>query len=468
VKPWLLEAAPSSVLAAVSTLHVALALIRKHRSADPMRGWQLASLSALFAVSAWVWTSPRDLAVGGGAHLVWFAISASLGGRRPAAVARPATRPVSAAPPGVRVAAPAAAAAPKQRGFAPTPVLAVFDETPEIRTFRLVRPEGYEFRAGQFITLQVQIDGHPITRCYSISSGPEARGYLEISVKRQGVVSSTLHSTVRPGSTLSIRPPAGAFVYPKGDDRPLVLVSGGVGCTPMISMLRHAVACEPSRPVVYLFSGKKEEDIAFRQELGLLSRRHPQVRIVIALTQAGGGPQFYAGRIDENLVRQVVPDPLQSLFYICGPQAMIEGTKALLARLAVPAAQVRSEAFAAAVAGARAAVPVPAPEPAREEEEAVTVAAIARPASGATACVRLAVSGKTVTLTSGQTLLEAAETVRVEIPNVCRAGVCGSCKTRLVSGDVECTADVMEDSDRDEGYVFPCVAWAKGDCVLEA
>ncbi len=73
-----------------------------------------------------------------------------------------------------------------------------------------------------------------------------------------------------------------------------------------------------------------------------------------------------------------------------------------------------------------------------------------------------------MTLASGQTLLEAAEAARVEIPNVCRAGVCGTCKTRLLSGEVECTADVMEDSDRDGGYTFPCVAWAKGDCVLEA
>ena len=116
-------------------------------------------------------------------------------------MARPVTaqtaRPGAAAP----------AAAPKQRGFLPTPVLAVFDETPEIRTFRIARPEGYEFHAGQFITVQVQLDGRPVTRCYSISSGPEARGYLEISVKRQGSVSSTLHSTVRPGSTLSVRPP---------------------------------------------------------------------------------------------------------------------------------------------------------------------------------------------------------------------------------------------------------------------
>jgi ferredoxin-NADP reductase len=456
-----LSPAPSSVLAAVSTFHIALALIRKHRCPNPRRGLALGAVSACFAVVAWVRPSPHDLAIGVGAHLVWFAVSGLLGGRA-------AARPVSPAP---RVAVPPAtprpaesAPAPKPRGFSPAPVLAVFDETPEIRTFRVARPEGFEFRPGQFLTVQVQLDGRPVTRCYTISSSPGALGYLEISVKRQGLVSSMLHSTVRPGSTLAVRPPAGGFLYPQGDDRPLVLVSGGVGCTPMISMLRHAVACDPSRPVVYLFSAKTEADIAFRHELALVARRHPQVRVVIALTRSSGSPQFYAGRIDEKLIRQVVPDPSQSLFYVCGPLAMIDGTKALLGRLGVPAAQVRSEAFEAAVASARAAAP--APEPASHEVRA-PVPVVAGPARGGAARVQLSVSGKTVTLARGQTLLEAAEAVSVEIPNSCRAGVCGTCRTRVVSGEVECEADAMVESDREQGYVFPCVAWAKGDCVLE-
>jgi ferredoxin-NADP reductase len=461
---WHLAAAPSSVLAAVSTIHIALALVRKHRSANARRGLLLGAISSGFAAAAWIYPAPRELAMGVAAHLVWFAISGMLGGKAPVKPVRPAARVASPAPTvAPRPASAAAVPAPKPRGFLPAPVLAVFDETPEIRTFRVARPEGFEFRAGQFLTVQVQIDGRPVTRCYSISSSPASRGYLEISVKRQGLVSSMLHSTIRPGSTLAVRPPAGAFFYPEGDDRPLVLVSGGVGCTPMISMLRHAIACEPSRPVVYLFSAKTEADIAFRHELALVARRHPQVRIVIALTRASGSPQFYAGRIDENLVRQVVPDAKQSLFYVCGPQAMIEGTKALLARLGVAPAQVRSEAFEAAVASARS-VPETGASGAPPEPVPVPV----RAGGAAVARVQLSVSGKTVALSNGQTLLEAAESARVEIPNVCRAGICGTCKTRLVSGDVECTADVMEDADREQGYVFPCVAWAKGDCVLEA
>ncbi len=470
---WTLPAS-SSILAAASTAHVALALVRKHHCATALRGWLLGAASAAFAATPWIWASPRDLAIGGAAHLLWFAASGTLAGhRRPAAAARPSPAPrpvgVPARPAPVAAAEPPVSAR-KPAGPLPTPVLAVFDETPEIRTFRMARPEGFEFRAGQFLTVQVQLDGRPATRCYSISSSPDARGYVEISVRRQGRVSGTLHSTVRPGSLLSIRPPAGAFVYPAADDRPLVLVSGGVGCTPMMSMLRHAVSREPARPVYYVHSAKTEEDIAFRQELALIARRHPQVRVVTALTRASTAGEHYPGRIDEGLLREVVPSPAESLFYVCGPAGMISGVKETLARMGVPAAQVRSEAFEAAVAASRAgASPVAAPAAVPAQAAArPELVAVRRAAPAAAPSLRLARSGKTAPAPPDQSLLEAAESAEVEIPNLCRSGTCGTCRTRLVSGEVDCTADVMDDDDRRGGYVFPCVAWAKSDCVLEA
>lgn len=467
---------PSSLLAAASTAHLALALIRKHQASTSVRGWLLALVSAGFAATPWIWASPRDLVIGGAAHLVWFVASGKLAGERRAGstrglvlVPRPAASPT-------RTAAPATATTPlpeprKPAGPVQTPVLAVFDETPEIRTIRMARPEGFEFQAGQFLTVQIQLDGRPATRCYSISSCPDARGYLEISVKRQGRVSGTLHSTVRPGSLLAIRPPAGSFVYPAGDDRPIVLVSGGVGCTPMMSMLRHAASREPARPVYYLHSAKTESDIAFRQELALLARRHPQVRIVTALTRASTAGEHYPGRIDANLLQEVVPSPAESLFYVCGPASMISGVKDTLARMGVPAAQVRSEAFEAAVAASRpSVVTAPAPAPAAVPAAATRpeLVAVRRAAPAGAVTLRLARSGKTAPVARDQSLLEAAESAEVEIPNLCRAGTCGTCRTRLLSGDVECTADVMDDEDRRGGYVFPCVAWARSDCALEA
>jgi ferredoxin-NADP reductase len=128
-------------------------------------------------------------------------------------------------------------------------VLAILDETRDIKTFRLARPEGLVFTAGQFVPVRVNINGQPHIRCYSISSSPDVRGYLEISVRRQGLVSSTLHSLLRPGASVSLGTPAGTFVYPAGDDRPIALLAGGVGITPLLSMLRHAVATDPLRPI---------------------------------------------------------------------------------------------------------------------------------------------------------------------------------------------------------------------------
>ena len=231
----------------------------------------------------------------------------------------------------------------------------------------------------------------------------------------------------------------------------------------MISMLRHAVACEPSRPIVYLFSAKTEKDIAFRHELGLIARRHPQVRIVIALTQAAGGPQFYAGRIDEKLVRQVVPDPLQCLFYVCGPQAMIEGTKALVARLGVPSSAGPQRGVRGGRGRARAAAPDPDPG------TPVPVASMAGPARAGAVRVRLERQRK-----DGRARERPDACSRRPRPRRWRSRTCAAREraARAKRGWYRATSSAWPTSWRTPtataGYTFPCVAWAKGDCVLEA
>ena len=174
-------------------------------------------------------------------------------------------------------------------------VLSVFDETPVIKTIRVARPEGFEFEAGQFVTVRIRVDGKEYARCYSISSAPCVRGYLEFSVRRQGLVSNALHATVRPGASLFVKAPAGAFRYPAGDDRPIVLLAGGIGITPLISMLRHAVATEPTRPVTLLYSARTEADFAFRDELVTAARRHPQVRVYFAVSGGSCRPVALSG-----------------------------------------------------------------------------------------------------------------------------------------------------------------------------
>jgi formate dehydrogenase gamma subunit len=251
-------------------------------------------------------------------------------------------------------------------GFFQVPVIAIVDQTHDIRSFHLARPRGFDFQAGQHLTVAVSVDGQRVSRCFSISSAPESGGYLEISVKRRGLASGVLHSTVGVGSLLSVGPPAGGFIYPAGDDRPLLLLAGGVGCTPLMSMLRHAVVRDPSRPVTYLLSVRTATEIAFRHELALLRRRHPQLRVGVTLTRENR-PGLSAGRIDEAFLRRAARDPENSLFYICGPTPMLEEMQRLLAGLGVPASQIRWEVFDNAVAASRAEAaeatrpPTPAP-----------------------------------------------------------------------------------------------------------
>jgi len=441
---------PSSALAFVTSIHLGFVVLRKHRLPPGVIPWALLP-SLFFCAAPWLFPPMGAVAAGLAIHLAWFVACEKLipvpaagpratagEGGRPAAAPDPAPRRPMAS--GVRS---------EPGGFTSVPVLVVLDESPSVRTFRLSRPPGFAFEAGQFLTVRAQVDGTPHVRCYSISSAPESTGYIEISVKRQGQVSAFLHATLRPGAQLQVKPPAGRFTYPAGDDRPIVLIAGGVGITPLISMLRHGVVADPGRPITLFYSARSRSELAFLDELEWLSGRHPHVRIVATVTEPGGGWQGHAGRIDAALIADHVTDLGQSVFLMCGPLDMIDAVRSGLLGMGVPEAQVRSEVFQAATAvGAR-----PSPE-------AAPAASVAR--------LALSRSGRAVDVAAGQTLLDAAEAAGADIPTLCRAGVCGTCRTRVVSGDVRCTSDALGERDRQAGFVLPCVTWPLGDCVLEA
>ncbi len=445
-------AVSSSAVAVATTVHLAVLLLRAHRNPPGRRFDILLAPSLMLAATPWLMPTTFGLAVGLALQLGWFCVCERLSGLP--------TEAAQAGPPRTAEASAGAAASVRStapgppQGFVGVPVIAVLRETEDIATFRLARPEGFDFAPGQFLTIRMPVDGKSIVRCYSISSAPQQSGYLEVSVKRQGLFSGALHSTVRPGSTLWVRRPAGGFTYPAGDARPLVLLAGGVGITPMISMLRHAVAADPGRPVTLLYSVSTQRDIAFRDELRVLAARHPQATVVVTTTRGPHSTEVLSGRIDGAKLVAHVPDPTGSVFMICGPEMMIEAMRALLDRLGVPPAQVRSEAFAAAVAASAAPVPAVATAGGGETDAGFTL--------------RLVTSGRTAAASCRETLLEAAEAAGADIPSVCRAGVCGTCRTRLLDGRVECESDTLDDRDREAGYILPCVAWARGDCALEA
>jgi ferredoxin-NADP reductase len=423
----------SSILALATTAHFGLAVLRNHRSPSVIPISPLAVVSFACGALPWVLPSLPGLAVGFGIHAVWY-LSCEWLVRKPS----PSAQRVPDLPPPI-----------PRKNFVQVRVLAVIDETAGIKTIRVERPEGFDFEAGQFMTVRVRVDGKEYARCYSISSAPDVLGHLEISVKRQGLVSNALHASVRPGATLTVRSPAGAFRYPAGDDRPILLLAGGIGITPLMSMLRHAIATEPARPVTLIYSVHTEADFAFRSELESAARLHPQLRVQLAASRGSTRPCVYPGRIDERLLRATVPALAQSIAFICGPAPMIDGMRALLVQLGVPAGQVRSEIFQQAIA-ASAGLP--------RDRSAV--------GSGATRRMVCSKAGKEVAVGRGQTLLDAAEAGGVAIDSLCRAGVCGTCRIQVSAGEVDCDSDVLSADERSDGFVLACVTTAASDCTV--
>jgi ferredoxin-NADP reductase len=337
--------------------------------------------------------------------------------------------------------------------------LAVLDEATDIRTFRLARPPGFDFTAGQFVPVRVSIDGKPHVRCYSISSSPDARGYLEISVRRQGLVSTTLHATLRTGSRLLIGRPAGHFVYPGGDDRPLSLLAGGIGITPLLSMLRYAISSDPSRPIALLYSARNPQAAAFYSELQVIAQRHPHVRIAVTMSEPSTPAPWRCGHIDAEMVRQYVAHPSHTIFCICGPVPMMSAMEQLLTGEGVPADQIRRENFDTALAATQINAP-----PAAAASSAVTPS----PQGSKHYEITFAATGRSVTANGSHSLLEMAEAEGIGIPSSCRSGVCQACRTRVAEGDVDCQSSVLDPDDRAEGFILPCVSWPQSDVVLEA
>ena len=436
----------SALPASLTTLHLAMAIVRRHRAGGRLFN-PFVLPSFVFAATPWLLTTPLALAVSTAAHVVWFAVCEFMAppvttatiDRSRTATAKAAT--TSSAP---------------TSGFVSTPVLAVLEEATDIKTFRVARPNGFTFNAGQFLAVRVDVAGKPHVRCYSISSSPEAQGYLEISVRRQGLVSTTLHATLRSGSTLTIGQPTGQFLYPGGDDRPLALLAGGIGITPLLSMLRHAVLRDPTRPVTLLYSARSRDDAAFIHELSLIAERHPQVHVAVTFSGGTAPSPWRTGRIDTAMLRQFIPHPAHTIFCVCGPAAMMAAMDQLLRAEGVPADQIRSERFETAVAATlvnTAAAPTSALEAASHRGEYQ---------------VTFANSGRTARAGSSHTLLDIAEMEGVPIASSCRSGVCLTCRTRLADGDADCRSTMLDADDRAAGFILPCVTWAATDCVLEA
>jgi nitric oxide dioxygenase len=228
-------------------------------------------------------------------------------------------------------------------------------ESAVITSFELRPADGSQVlrhRPGQYLTFGIAIPGAglPLKRNYSISCAPNDRSY-RITVKREpgGVVSNWLHDEVRPGTVLQVAPPAGEFFLPEKPERPVVLLSGGVGLTPMVSMLEEIAARQPDLPTHYVHGALNGATHAMRRQVQDLAARAPGVTVRTFYAEPGaedraGEHYDHQGMITTDWLQDNTPAG-EAEFYLCGPKPFLRTFVGGLARAGVPGERIHYEFF---------------------------------------------------------------------------------------------------------------------------
>lgn len=313
----------------------------------------------------------------------------------------------------------------------------VVQETADARSLVLEIPESlrdaFSYRAGQFLTFRVPWRGGPLVRCYSLSSSPVTDPEHKVTVKRVegGRVSNWMNDVPAVGDELEVMRPAGLFCL-RERATPLVLFAGGSGITPVISILKTALAAS-ERAVRLLYANRNRESIIFRDELAELEGRHRgRLRVDHRLDDVHG----FA---DREAVLRHVGEAGDADFYICGPAPFMDLVEGTLGEIGVDREQVFIERFEASGEPA-------AEEPPPEDAEAPEA-------------VEILLDGQThtVPIGPGETLLQAARRAGLDPPFSCEEGYCSCCMARLEEGEVHLRHNECLDArQRKEGWILTC------------
>lgn len=327
------------------------------------------------------------------------------------------------------------------------------------------------FKPGQFLTFSLDAAApgsdrdagpRPITRCYSLSDRPDPK-YYRVTVKRvpppadhpefePGLSSSHFHDHVQVGSVLRVKAPSGRFHIDPDPGVPAVLIGGGIGVTPMMSMLRWCLAQQPQRPLHFYYGLRNGREQAFKAQLQELAATHPSLRLHVAYSRPepedeAGRDYQHRGHVDVDLLRRTLPHG-RHRFYVCGPPAMMQTLVPALAEWGVPGADIHYEAFGPASVRLPGAAAAPAEAPAEVE-------------------VQFRRSGRTLQWDgSDASLLDFAERHGIAVESGCRSGGCGSCETRMLEGSVQ--YEHAPDHDVAAGHCLLCVGRPATALVLEA
>jgi ring-1,2-phenylacetyl-CoA epoxidase subunit PaaE len=341
-------------------------------------------------------------------------------------------------------------------------VAELIPETADAKSIRFVLPDrlrdAFRFRPGQHLTLKAEIGGEEVRRNYSLCVAPE-EGELKVTVKRiaGGLFSTWANEALRPGDRLDVMEPHGSFTWdfaPAARNQ-YVAFAGGSGITPVISLIKTAMIEEPDSRFTLFYGNRDSQSVIFLEELARLKNRHMgNLEIHHFLAEESEDIDLFNGMLDRGKcdeVLDVLVDPAgAAAFFICGPGPMMDAAEQALLARGVTSDRIHVERFTA-------------DRPA--EALQAQLQALSQGSEGMTMLVTLDGRKRRVPFSAeAGNILDSARLAGLPAPFACKAGVCATCRARVLSGEVEMAARYgLTDDEVASGYILTCQSVPKGE-----
>lgn len=330
----------------------------------------------------------------------------------------------------------------------------VIEETADVKTFCFMaeQPVMFFFKPGQFVTLELEIEGEQIMRSYTISSSPSVPYSFSITIKRVpgGLVSNWLHDNLQEGIELAVHGPVGLFNCIDHPSTKVLLLSGGVGITPVMSMARWFFDTNAEVDMHFVHSARTPADIIYHRELEHMCSRisNFSLSLICERQETGQAWHGYRGYLDSNKLAMICSDFMQREIYCCGPEVYMKAVKNLLENNGFDMAHYHEESFGA--------TPVEVEQTALDQAEIAVDEADALD-SADMLNIGFISKGKSIQIYPGETIHSAASKLGLMIPKACGMGICGTCKVLKVEGEAEMNHNGgITDEDIAAGYILSC------------
>ncbi|WP_110667975.1 hybrid-cluster NAD(P)-dependent oxidoreductase [Salinicola halophilus] len=342
----------------------------------------------------------------------------------------------------------------------------IIQETWNVKTFCFMadQPVMFFFKPGQFVTLELEINGKPAMRSYTISSSPSIPYSFSITVKRLigGQISNWLHDNLRVGDEMVVHGPVGDFNVIDHPAEKVLLLSGGVGITPLMSMTRWFFDTNAAVDLEFVHCAQAPDDIIYHRELIHMFSRLPEFKLHIvcersdAISQAWAG---FRGYLSRQMLSLMAPDYLDREIFCCGPTPFMNAVRNVLLEDGFDMSRYHQESFGATPVDVQEDV-IELAEQAEADAEEVDMADLMP--------IEFSTSGKSIRIGENETIHAAAAKLGLHIPKACGMGICGTCRVMKVEGDVEMEHNGgITEEDEAEGYILSCCSKPKGPVVID-